>query len=144
MLDVSRSDADPITVADIEAADGEVRAGDIVLMYTGWGRKYRDDAYHQYPWLASEVGEWLIHHDVKLLGTDTLSPDRPRARRPDGWAAYPIHRQLLAEGILIAEHLGSLDAVAGERLEIYGFPIKSEDDGAPARFVARTRSGPTE
>jgi len=84
-----------------------------------------------------EVGDLLVSRNVKLLGVDTLSPDRPRAMRPDGWDAYPLHRQLLPEGVLIAEHL-FLEAVAGRRLELCGFPMKLRDgDGAPIRMAGR-------
>jgi kynurenine formamidase len=144
VLDVERDAAEEIPLADVEAAAadaGGVRSGDIVFLRTGWGRRFDDhDAYQRYPWLAADVADWLLERDVKLLGVDTISPDRPRAMRPDGWDAYPLHRTLLPADILIMEHL-YLEDVAGQRLEIVGFPMKlAGGDGAPVRVGARTLS----
>ena len=77
-----------------------------------------------------------------MVAVDTISPDRARAMRPDDWDDYPLHRALLPEGVLIAEHLYLEDvAGAGRDLEVMGFPLKIQGgDGAPARFVARELS----
>lgn len=141
VLDVEREEPGEIPLADVEsaaAAAGGVEAGDVVLVRTGWGGRFDDpETYQRYPWLAPAVADWLVEREVKLLGVDTISPDRPRAMRPDGWDAYPLHRTLLPAGVLIAEHL-FLEEVAGERVEVVGFPIELRGgDGAPARFVAR-------
>jgi arylformamidase len=139
VLDVPQATTEELAVADVEVATGteEVRPGDIVLFHTGWGGNYLSSEYRPYPWLSTEVAEWLVAREARLVGVDTPSPDRPRAFRPDGWTAYPVHRTLLENGVLIAENL-ALDGVAGERIELYGFPVKIRNgDGAPARFVAR-------
>lgn len=138
VLDAARDEPGPIDAEALAAADGEVRAGDVVLVRTGWGQRYGDDGYERYPWLTADAAEWLLERDPELLGVDTRSPDRPRAMRPDGWDEYPVHRTLLPEGVLIAEHLRIPATLAGERCEVFGFPVNIRDgDGAPARFVAR-------
>lgn len=141
VLDLERDEPGEIPRSAVETAAeaaGGVREGDVVAVRTGWGARFDDpDAYKAYPWLAPAVADWLLDRGMKLLAVDTISPDRPRAMRPDDWDAYPHHRTLLPEGVLIAEHL-NLEAVAGERVEIVGFPLKFRGgDGAPARFVAR-------
>jgi kynurenine formamidase len=141
VLDLAREEAGEIPLADVEEAAGAVGGigdADIVCVRTGWGEKFDDEyAYRRYPWLAADIAEWLLEHDVKLLAVDTISPDRPRATRPDEWDEYPHHYTLLGAGTLIAEHL-YLEAVAGERVELFGFPAKlGGGDGAPVRFVAR-------
>ena len=141
VLDLERDGPGEIPLADVEAAAadaGGVEPGDIVLVRTGWSRHYDDaETYRRYPWLADDVGEWLLEQEATFLGVDTKSPDRPRAMRPDDWDAYPIHRTLLPEGVLIAEHL-ALEDVAGQRLELFGFPMKLRGgDGAPIRLVGR-------
>jgi len=74
---------------------------------------------------------------------DTPSPDRPRATRPDGWDDYPIHRTLLSEGVLIAEHLRIPRSLVGARPTVFGFPLAlAGGDGAPARFVATRTTSP--
>lgn len=145
VLDVERDDPGEIRLEAFEAAAadaGGVREGDIVLVRTGWGAKFEGGGdYQRYPWLAGEVGEWLLDREVKFLGVDTISPDEPRAMRADDYDAYPIHRTLLPEEVLIAEHL-YLEDVAGERLELFGFPLKFRGgDGSPIRMVGRDIEG---
>lgn len=138
VVDVSREEPTEITVEEFEAAPGAVREGDIVLVYTGWCHRYGDDDYEPHPWLSTPLAEWLVERDVKLVGLDVITPDLTGPFREEGWTEYPVHRTLLENGVLIAEHLGGLDAVAGERLELYAFPLKIRDgDGAQARFVGR-------
>ena len=142
VLDASTDEAAAVTVADLEAAEAEVPgddvgAGDIVLLHTGWGEKYGEADYDPHPWLAVESAEWLVDRGVGLLGCDVITPDIPGPHRPEGWMEFPVHRTLLGADVLIAEHL-SLAPVAGERVEVQGFPMRIKGgDGAPARFVAR-------
>lgn len=145
VLDLERESAGEIPLEAVEEAAEEVggiRARDIVLIRTGWGRRFDDhESYRRYPWLAADVADWLLEREVSLLGVDTISPDRPRAMRPDNWDAYPHHRTLLPADVLIMEHL-YLEAVAGQRLEIVAFPLKLQDgDGAPVRVGAREHGG---
>lgn len=138
VLDLERESSEPIDAEALAAADGRVIAGDIVLVRTGWGDRYGDPEYARYPWLTADAAAWLRDHEPKLLGVDTRSPDRPRAMRPDDWDDYPVHRTLLSAGTLIAENLSIPRELAGERIDVQGFPVNIRGgDGAPARFVAR-------
>lgn len=141
VLDLEREAPGEIPRSAVEAAAaaaGGVEDGDILLVRTGWGARFDDpERYVRYPWLAADVADWLLEEGVKMLGVDTVSPDRPRTMRPDGWDAYPLHRALLSADVPIAEHL-FLEEVAGRRLEIVGFPLKLRGgDGAPLRMGAR-------
>ncbi len=141
VLDLARDEPGEISLAEFDAAAAEVggiQQGDIVLVRTGWGANFEDhDAYQRYPWLAADIADRLLDLEVPLLGVDTISPDRPRAMRPEGWDDYPIHRTLLPAEALIVEHL-DLEAVAGQRLELVGFPLKvAGGDGSPIRMAAR-------
>jgi len=138
VVDVSRDEPTEITLEQFEDAPGDVEENDIVLVYTGWCEKYGDDDYDPHPWLAPEVAEYLVEKNVKLVGVDVITPDLPSPFREEGWDDYPVHDTLLQNEVLIAEHVGGLDAVAGERLEIFGFPLRIRNgDGAQARFVGR-------
>lgn len=139
VIDVQRSEPERIPLSEIEASadTAALEAADIVGFYTGWDDRYDDPSYHHYPWFDAAVADWLLDYDVKLVCSDTPSPDRPREMRPDDWDAYPIHRRLLGADVLIAEHLRNLDELIGRDARVYGFPLKLRDgDGAPARFVA--------
>lgn len=138
VLEVERDDPGPIDADALADADGTVETGDIVLVRTGWGDRYGTPEYARYPWLTAEAADWLVERAVKLLGVDTRSPDRPRAMRPDDWDAYPVHQTLLPAGTLIAENLCLPETLAGERVEIVGFPVNVRGgDGAPVRLVVR-------
>ncbi|WP_255195734.1 cyclase family protein [Halorarius litoreus] len=138
VLDVDSEAPEPIDADALAAAEGSVDPGDIVLVRTGWGDRYGTPKYARYPWLTAAAADWLATREVKLLGIDTRSPDRPRSMRPDDWDAYPVHRTLLPAGTLIAENLYLPETLAGERAEVVGFPINVRGgDGAPARFVVR-------
>jgi kynurenine formamidase len=145
VLDIERDGPGEIGVDAVEAAAadaGGVREGDIVLLRTGWGGKFEGDGdYQRYPWLAGDVGDWLLDVGVKFLGVDTISPDEPRAMRAEDYHAYPIHRTLLPEEVPIAEHL-YLEDVPGRRLELFGFPLKFRGgDGSPIRMAGRDLEG---
>jgi arylformamidase len=136
VIDLSLDRAREIDRAEIEAAAPDVRAGDIVMLSTGWEDRYGTDAYAPWPWLSPEAAEWLVEQDVEMLCVDTTSPDMARGNRPDEWW-YPVHRTLLENGVLIAEHLRNLEEFRGKRVDVIGIPIAIEGgDAAPARFVA--------
>ncbi|HZU07757.1 MAG TPA: cyclase family protein [Chloroflexota bacterium] len=127
-----------IDAADLEAAaQGRVRPGDMVFLYTGWDERYGTPAYlTDYPALTLAAADWLLEHGVRLLALDCLSPDLPPERR-DPEVGLPVHRRLLGNGVLIAENLTGLGALVGRRLQVYAFPIKIDaGDGAPARITA--------
>jgi kynurenine formamidase len=137
-LSVVKEARDPIDAADLEAAgSGLVRAGDMVLLHTGWDRFYGDPAYLvEYPSLTLAAADWLVEHRVKMVALDMVSPDLPPARRaPD--AQLVVHRRLLGSDVLIAENLTGLAPLVGRRLQVYALPIKiDQGDGAPARICA--------
>lgn len=137
-LDISQDEAREIPLKEIKAAAGEVREDDIVLLYTGWDEKYGGPDYDPHPWFGREVAEWFRDRGVKMIATDTITPDLPGPIRPDGYEEFPVHRTLLGEDILIAEHLRDLEPLTGKRIEVFAFPLRIRDgDGAQARFVAR-------
>ncbi|MDL5363862.1 cyclase family protein [Halalkalicoccus sp. NIPERK01] len=138
VVDVSRDEPTKISLEEFQSAPGDVKPDDIVLIYTGWCHKYGNDNYDPHPWLSTKLAKWLVERDVRLVGIDTITPDLPGLFREEEWNKYPVHRTLLGNGVLIAEHLGGLDAVAGERLAIRAFPLKIRGgDGAQTRIVAR-------
>lgn len=139
VVDVSRADPTEITVDEFEAASGEVRPGDILLLYTGWCHRYGDDDYSPHPWLSTDLADRLVDIGVTFVAIDTITPDLPGPYREPDWTDFPVHRILLGEDVLIAEHVGGLAPLAGERLEVFAFPLKIRGgDGAQARILART------
>jgi len=126
-----------IAPADLERAEPGIEPGDIVAVCTGWGEKWGTPDWDRQPCFSVEAARWLRERRVKLLALDTPTPDLPLDRRPADFT-WPVHRTLLANGILIAEQLANLQAVAGRRVEFLFGPLPIEgSDGSPARVLAR-------
>ena len=129
-----------IGVDELAAAEPQPRPGDRVVIATGWDRHYGDrERYAVHPHLAPDAAAWLLDAGVSLLGVDTPTPELAASRRGPEFD-YPIHRALLAAGVLIVENLAGVDRVAGRRFTLHVLPIPIEHaDGAPARVVAELR-----
>jgi kynurenine formamidase len=58
-----------------------IRADDIVLINTGWHRRYSDsqEYFGHAPGLSKAAAEWLVKKKVKLVGVDTACVDHPLA-----------------------------------------------------------------
>jgi len=117
---------------------GRLSAGDILILNTGWHRFAGSPAYdNDHPALSVAAAEWIVEQGVKLVGFDVPTPDLPVARRPKGFD-YPVHRTLLSQGVLIAEHLTNLSALDGSHVEVMCACLNiTGADGAPARVMAR-------
>jgi kynurenine formamidase len=152
--------------AELEQAKPEIRAGDIVLINTGWHRKYSDSKeYFGYaPGLSKKAAEWLVRKKVKLVGIDTACVDHPlatslgphrngpqikyllpeykKATRREAIEDFPewnaAHRVLLGAGIPTIENVGGdLNLLNGRRCTFQGFPWKwHEGDACVIRLVA--------
>lgn len=103
---------DTITVADIEAAldwfgIDPPGNGDAVILHTGWGRHWiadNDTYLSGSPGLGPEAAQWLVEHEVALIGIDSwsveaLTPDAPAGEQP-------VHVKLITEnGVFVHENL---------------------------------------
>jgi arylformamidase len=135
VIDVRRDRPTEITAEDLELAGAAIRAGDIVLLATGWSSRYRNEDYVLHPYLSVPAAEWLKKRGVKMVGIDTLSPDMPDRLRPPGYG-MPAHRVLLGSDILVVENVGDLGNVVGARLYVSAVPILIPGaDGAPASVL---------
>ena len=138
---VWRIDAAPyaaIDAATLARLTPPVRPGDIVLLDTGWAAHCGTPEYERHPCLTVDAADWLVAHDVKLVGVDVMTPDLAVNRRPPGFA-WPVHHVLLRHGVLIAENLTNLRPLAGRRIEAMFLALRIEGaDGGPVRAVART------
>lgn len=137
---VWRLDAAPYETiaADRLARQGPaLRPGDILLLDTGWAAHFGSERYEQNPCLGVDAAEWLVERGVKLVAVDFATPDLAVNRRPPGFD-WPVHHVLLSQGVLIAEHLTNVRALAGRRVEAMFLALNIRGaDGAPARVVAR-------
>lgn len=113
--------------------DKNIEAGDIVVFHTGMSDKYNEAEYFDnYPAMSVEIAEYLINKKVSMVGVDACSVDIEES--------FPIHKKLLAEGVLIIENLTNLENVKDRDFIVYALPINLEVDGAPARVIAEVKS----
>jgi kynurenine formamidase len=166
VLSIPKGKWELIEPADLERAEPQVLADDIVLINTGWHNKYSDskEYFGHAPGLSRRAAEWLVGKGVKLVGVDTATVDHPlatsigphrngpqikyllpeykEATGRDAIADFPewnpAHKTLLSAGIPTIENVGAeLDAVSGKRCTFQGFPWKwHEGDACVIRLVA--------
>ena len=120
------------------AAEGlEIRAGDIVLLRTGWAAYYGEPARFlpqgHSPGPSTVGGQWLSARGVFAAGSDTLTFEKVPAE------SMPVHVHLLVEcGIHIIECL-NLEEVAAAGVRSFVFvaaPLKIRGaTGAPLRPI---------
>lgn len=118
-----------------------LQPGDFLVIDAGWTQRFGDQSYFRHPSLSLEAAEWLVSQKIALLGVDWPNPDAPEEKRGDNYR-WPVHRTLLANGVLIAEHLTNVRELAGQRVEfIFGAINIVDGDGSPARVLARRLTG---
>ncbi len=121
----------PITAADLEHANIPPGTERVLLKTDNTRfRRLHDDVFHQdYTGLAPSGAEWLIHHEVRLVGIDYISIG------PYGSVNTETHRILLGAGVVVVESL-MLDKIsAGEYLLIALPPKFAGLEASPCRCV---------
>jgi kynurenine formamidase len=148
----SQSDANAdylITVADIEAAekqDGPIPANAIVLLRTGFSRRWPDAATYlgtaergeaavarlHFPGLHPDAAKWIVaNRPIRAIGIDTASIDYGQSTR------YESHRTLFASEIPAFENLAALDRLPKRGAYVVALPMKiGNGSGAPLRAIA--------
>lgn len=122
---------------ELEGALQLLEPGGILLINTGMHHLAFEAGYTDHPSISIEGAQWLIDHQVKLVGVDMPTPDLAHHRRTADFD-FPVHRLLLAHGVLIAEHLTNLDELSGQRVEVMCSALNIKGgDGAPCRILAR-------
>ncbi|TFH98710.1 cyclase family protein [Micrococcus lylae] len=136
-----------ITIEDlkgcIEAQSVEVRPGDVVLIRSGWGKKFDEGAAYVggptgVPGISEAGAQYLASLDVHALGADTIAFEMLPAG--GGHAQLPAHRVLLVEsGIYIIEAL-DLEGLAEQAIHEFFFVLVPLNifgaTGSPVRPLA--------
>jgi kynurenine formamidase len=130
-------------LAGCAAAEGvEVRAGDVLLVRTGYGAFWSGD---EATYLAAAgVGKsgtlWAAERTVTAVGADNMAWDVPDERDPETGATLFAHLHLLTQkGIYIIENLALEDLARDRRWEFVfvGAPLKFQGaTGSPLRPLA--------
>jgi kynurenine formamidase len=118
------------------AAQGvDVRPGDVLLVRTGYGALWHDEAaYLEAAGVAKSGTLWAAEHGIAAVGADNMAWDVPDERDPDTGATLFAHSYLLPQkGVYIIENL-ALEALARDRRYTFAFI------GIPLKFVGATGS----
>jgi kynurenine formamidase len=124
-------DARGASLVSAEFLEGRgVRKDDIVLVMTGFSKRYGEAEYYEaFPEIGEDFAREAVELGVKMVGMDMSSPDRP---------PYTVHKLLLGADILIIENLTNLESLIGiEAFEVLALPAKLPTDAALARVIAR-------
>ena len=140
--------------------EGEIRKagqGDrILLIRTGWDTWFSRTRSQKYlhPYFTGDVAAKLVEHGIRILGLDTLNPDRTSIEPiwgedterygEDPWA---LHHAILGSGGLIVENLTNLQEIAeetpGKEWVVHFVPLKLGGlDGSPIRAYAIQQVSP--
>jgi kynurenine formamidase len=153
VIDVTdRADRDPdyrITVEDIEQAeqrDGRIDAEAIVLLRTGYSRRWPDATRYlgtaergatavarlHFPGLHPDASRWLIaNRQFRAIGIDTASIDYGQSTQ------YESHRTLFERDIPAFENLTGLERLPPRGAFVVALPMKiGGGSGAPLRAIA--------
>ena len=166
VVDIPKRKWELVTARDLAAAKPAIQEDDIVLIHTGWGRKYSDslEYFGEAPGLSEDAAAWLVKKKVKLVGIDTAAIDHPLATSlgphrggplmpylPGQYEAatgrdakadfpkwYPAQKKLLAAGIPTIQNVGGdVGLLRGKRGTFHAMPWKwIEGEACIVRLVA--------
>lgn len=122
-----------ISLSGLDGSD--FQPGEALLLSTGWEKYWGQPNYFQdCPVFAAGSSRILLSLGISLLGVDLPTVQEA------GESSKPamMHISLLGGGIILVENLTNLQAVTGQKIEFYAFPLKlAGGDGSPVRAVAR-------
>jgi len=134
-----------ITRADLTGAlerqRTEIHSGDVVLVHSGWGSLWLTDNAKfgaSAPGIGLEAAEYLVEHEVVLVGADTWSMEVVPNPNPE--LQFPVHQLLIPRnGIYIFENLVT-EELARDRAYEFAFffaPLKLKGaTGSPGNPLA--------
>jgi kynurenine formamidase len=125
-----------ITWGQIETAAGDIQAGDIALIYTGWSKHFGSPEYFNHPYLSADACERLLNKGVLTFGIDAINIDETPDDSHPG-VGFPCHHLIAKRAGVISENLCNFEEIDFSDPLISILPIKLEAaDGAPVRAVA--------
>lgn len=108
-----------------------IEEGVIVLLFTGFGSKYKtDDYFKKYPLITEDFARKMVDSKIKMIGMDMVGPDHDQP-----WTSHKI---LLGSDIPILENLTNLEQLIDVKdFEVIALPMKLKSDAAPVRVIAK-------
>jgi kynurenine formamidase len=135
-----------VTAEDVEGherAHGSIPRGAVVLVRTGWGRRWPDAERYlgsaergegvelHFPGLSAEAARVLVERGVDLVGIDTASLDHGPS------ADFAAHRVLAEADVPGLENVAQLELLPATGATLLALPMKiAGGTGGPVRIVA--------
>jgi kynurenine formamidase len=136
-----------LTVADITAWEKQHRRvadGAILLIRTGWGKRWPDKKTYlgsdtpndvanlHFPGLSKEAADFIVkQRKVNAVGIDTASIDYGQSKD------FTVHQILYGAGLYGLENVANLDRLPATGATLIALPMKiAGGTGAPVRIVA--------
>lgn len=123
-----------ILISHLDAIVDDFKAGQSIILHTGWSAKlgtaaYRDDL----PRISVELANWLGEKKVNILGVEP--PSVADVNNID--EVTEIHHILMKNDIIVVEGLCNLEQITVQKVTLIALPLKVEGgDGAPSRVIA--------
>lgn len=136
-----------VTVEDVEAweqANGELPAGAMVIMNSGWGEKFSDpkaflglneNGEAHAPGFSPEVARWLLENrDINGLASDTVSTEAMAIAGTTN-PPFQVHRTMHEAGKYQIEMIANVDRLPAGGAYLMVAPMKVQGgSGAPTRI----------
>ncbi len=116
----------------------EIRSGDVVLIHTGWGSRWRDnDSEHGYlsgePGLGVSAAHFLVQKQITLVGSDNWGIEILPSKEHDAFC--PVHQIFITvNGIYLLENLNTTDLIRDTVYEFSFFFAPIPIKGATGSF----------
>ena len=136
-----------LSVADLEAwekAHGQIPSGAIVLMLSGWGKRWPDKKQYlgtdqpgdvanlHFPGFSREAAQFLAsQRSIDAIGVDTPSIDYGQSKD------FIVHQIINGANLPGLENVANLDQLPPTGATIIALPMKiAKGSGAPVRIIA--------
>jgi kynurenine formamidase len=141
---------DLATVKSWEARNGPIGEGTIVILRTGWGRRWVEGAKAylgddtpgdasnlHFPGYGEEAARYLVdERRVGALGIDTASIDHGPSKD------FAVHRVVAAKNVVGLENVARAEELPDKGFWIVALPVKiGKGSGGPVRIVALVPGG---
>lgn len=135
-----------LSVADLEAwehAHGQIPSGAIVLMHSGWGKRWPDKKQYlgtdqagnvanlHFPGFSREAAEFLVaQRSIDAIGVDTPSIDYGQSKD------FIVHQIINGANKPGLENVAHLDQLPSTGATLIALPMKiAKGSGAPVRII---------
>jgi len=133
----------PVDIEKWEKANRKIEPGTIVLIKTGWSKRWPDRTRYMgtsapgdvrnlhFPGISPDAAKLLVDRRVDGVGIDTAGLDYGKS------TDFRTHRTLMAAGIYGLENVADLDRVPIVGATLIALPMKIRNGtGGPVRIVA--------